>query len=79
MEDRVQTAHRRHCPSHPRLGIAEELAQDALVTALELSPEEGILENPGAWLMTAAKLIGSSANDDLEDELVGRRRCRASS
>jgi hypothetical protein len=32
--------------------IAEELAQDALVTALELWPEEGIPENPGAWLMT---------------------------
>jgi RNA polymerase sigma-70 factor, ECF subfamily len=37
------------------IGIAEELAQDALVTALELWPEEGIPENPGAWLMTAAK------------------------
>lgn len=37
------------------VGIAEELAQDALVTALELWPEEGIPENPGAWLMTAAK------------------------
>src|SRR5947199_8204423 len=37
------------------IGIAEELAQDALVTALERWPEEGIPENPGAWLMTAAK------------------------
>jgi RNA polymerase sigma factor (sigma-70 family) len=37
------------------IGIAEELAQDALVTALEVWPEEGIPENPGAWLMTAAK------------------------
>lgn len=37
------------------VGIAEELAQDALVTALELWPEEGIPENPAAWLMTAAK------------------------
>jgi RNA polymerase sigma factor (sigma-70 family) len=37
------------------VGIAEELAQDALVTALELWPEEGIPENPGAWLMKAAK------------------------
>jgi len=37
------------------IGIAEELAQDALVTALVLWPEEGIPENPGAWLMTAAK------------------------
>lgn len=37
------------------IGVAEELAQDALVTALELWPEEGVPENPGAWLMTAAK------------------------
>jgi RNA polymerase sigma factor (sigma-70 family) len=37
------------------IGIAEELAQDALVTALELWPEEGIPENPAAWLRTAAK------------------------
>ncbi len=37
------------------IGIAEKLAQDALVTALEVWPEEGIPENPGAWLMTAAK------------------------
>jgi len=37
------------------IGVAEELAQDALITALELWPEEGIPENPGAWLMTAAK------------------------
>jgi predicted RNA polymerase sigma factor len=54
VEDRVYTAHRRHCPHD--IGIAEELAQDALVTALELwPPEEGIPENPGAWLMTATK------------------------
>ncbi|MGC1130707.1 MAG: sigma-70 family RNA polymerase sigma factor, partial [Candidatus Acidiferrales bacterium] len=37
------------------IGIAEELAQDALVTALEVWPQEGIPENPGAWLRTAAK------------------------
>ena len=37
------------------IGIAEELAQDALVTALEVWTAEGIPENPGAWLMTAAK------------------------
>ncbi len=37
------------------IGIAEELAQDALVTALERWPDEGIPENPAAWLMTAAK------------------------
>ena len=37
------------------IGIAEELAQDALVVALERWPAEGIPENPAAWLMTAAK------------------------
>jgi RNA polymerase sigma-70 factor (ECF subfamily) len=37
------------------VGIAEELAQDAFVKALELWPEEGIPEKPAAWLMTAAK------------------------
>jgi RNA polymerase sigma factor (sigma-70 family) len=36
------------------VGIAEELAQDALVTALEVWPEEGIPDKPGAWLMKAA-------------------------
>ena len=37
------------------VGVAEELAQDALVTALERWPESGVPENPGAWLMAAAK------------------------
>src|SRR5271156_217729 len=37
------------------VGVAEELAQDALVAALERWPEDGIPEKPGAWLMTAAK------------------------
>ena len=37
------------------IGIAEELAEDALVAALEQWPEEGIPETPAAWLMTAAK------------------------
>jgi RNA polymerase sigma factor (sigma-70 family) len=37
------------------VGIAEELAQDALVAALEQWPESGIPENPGAWLMATAK------------------------
>ncbi len=37
------------------VGLAEELAQGAFVTALEVWPEEGIPEKPGAWLMTAAK------------------------
>ena len=37
------------------VGRAEELAQDALVTALEQWPSTGIPDNPGAWLMTTAK------------------------
>jgi hypothetical protein len=37
------------------VGHAEDLAQDALVAALEQWPTDGIPRNPGAWLMTAAK------------------------
>ena len=37
------------------IGLAEELAQDALVAALEQWPRSGIPDNPGAWLMAAAK------------------------
>ena len=37
------------------VGIAEDLAQDALVAALEQWPESGIPDNPGAWLMATAK------------------------
>jgi RNA polymerase sigma factor (sigma-70 family) len=37
------------------LGLAEELAQDALVAALEQWPESGVPDNPGAWLMAVAK------------------------
>jgi RNA polymerase sigma factor (sigma-70 family) len=37
------------------VGIAEELAQDALVAALEQWPASGVPQNPGAWLMAAAK------------------------
>src|SRR5262249_51490273 len=37
------------------VGVAEELAQDALVAALEQWPESGVPRNPGAWLMAAAK------------------------
>ncbi|MFF2008216.1 RNA polymerase sigma factor [Streptomyces sp. NPDC058195] len=37
------------------LGIAEELAQDALVAALEQWPESGVPEKPGAWLMATAR------------------------
>jgi RNA polymerase sigma-70 factor, ECF subfamily len=37
------------------VGIAEDLAQDALVAALEQWPQSGVPDNPGAWLMAAAK------------------------
>ena len=37
------------------LGVAEELAQDALVAALEQWPTEGVPDKPGAWLMATAK------------------------
>ncbi|HEY8090031.1 MAG TPA: RNA polymerase sigma factor [Polyangiaceae bacterium] len=49
------------------VGLAEEAAQDALVSALERWPASGIPDNPAAWLMTAAK------NRAL-DELRKRRR-----
>ena len=40
------------------VGLAEDLAQDALIAALERWPAEGIPDNPGAWLITAAKRRG---------------------
>ena len=40
------------------LGVAEDLAQEALVAALEQWPGSGVPENPGAWLMATAKYRG---------------------
>ena len=37
------------------VGLAEDLAHDALVVALERWPESGVPDNPGAWLMATAK------------------------
>src|SRR5206468_8817737 len=37
------------------VGMAEDLAQDALVAALEQWPQSGVPDNPGAWLMATAK------------------------
>src|ERR687891_1688236 len=37
------------------VGVAEDLAQDALVIALERWPESGVPDRPGAWLMATAK------------------------
>jgi len=43
------------------VGLAEDLAQDALVAALEQWPEEGVPANPGAWLMAVARRRGVDA------------------
>jgi RNA polymerase sigma-70 factor, ECF subfamily len=51
------------------VGLAEELAQEALVAALEKWPETGVPDNPGAWLMTTAK---NRALDDLRREQMLR-------
>ncbi len=54
------------------VGLAEELAQDALVVALEEWPQAGIPDNPGAWLMLAAKhraIDRLRRNDRLERKL----------
>ena len=65
------------------VGLAEELAQDALVTALERWPQTGVPEKPGAWLMATArnraidrirrdKLFASKQGDiirEIEDQL----------
>jgi len=51
------------------VGLAEDLAQDAMLIALERWPETGIPDNPGAWLMTAAKrrAIDHLRRDKLRD------------
>jgi len=53
------------------VGSAEEIAQDALVTALERWPADGVPDNPGAWLMTAAK---HRALDRLRREALRARK-----
>jgi RNA polymerase sigma factor (sigma-70 family) len=53
------------------LGLAEEIAQDALVAALERWPEAGLPDNPGAWLMTTAK---NRALDRLRQEALHARK-----
>jgi RNA polymerase sigma factor (sigma-70 family) len=55
------------------VGLAEELAQDALVAALEQWPESGVPENPGAWLMAAAKnrAINALRRDRMKDRRHG--------
>ena len=54
------------------VGLAEELAQDALLAALEQWPESGVPDNPGAWLMATAK---HRAIDGLRrDQVLERKR-----
>jgi RNA polymerase sigma-70 factor (ECF subfamily) len=53
------------------VGQAEELAQDALVTALERWPEAGVPDNPGAWLMATAK---NRAIDQLRQRQLAARK-----
>lgn len=53
------------------VGTAEELAQDALVAALEQWPSSGVPRNPGAWLMTTAK---HRAIDQLRRHALHRRK-----
>ncbi|HYQ88724.1 MAG TPA: RNA polymerase sigma factor [Candidatus Binatia bacterium] len=66
------------------VGVAEDLAQDALVVALERWPVSGIPENPGAWLMATAKRrgidrlrrdkLGSRKHEELGREIEAQRR-----
>ncbi|MGD9912648.1 MAG: RNA polymerase sigma factor [Rhizobiaceae bacterium] len=56
------------------VGLAEELAQDALVSALERWPQSGVPERPGAWLMATAK---NRAIDRLRRRKLGREKLEA--
>jgi len=53
------------------VGLAEELAQDTLVTALERWPVDGLPDNPGAWLMAAVK---NRALDRLRQDALHARK-----
>jgi RNA polymerase sigma factor (sigma-70 family) len=53
------------------VGVAEELAQDALVAALEHWPDAGVPDNPGAWLMATAK---NRALDRLRQDVLHARK-----
>jgi RNA polymerase sigma factor (sigma-70 family) len=59
------------------VGLAEDLAQDALVAALEQWPQSGVPDNPGAWLMAIGKhraidLIRRTATLERKHEEIGR-------
>lgn len=53
------------------VGLAEDLAQEALITALERWPDAGIPDNPGAWLMTTAR---NRAIDQLRKQQMQARK-----
>ncbi|MEO6865652.1 MAG: RNA polymerase sigma factor [Gemmatimonadaceae bacterium] len=69
------------------VGLAEDLAQDALVAALERWPESGVPDNPGAWLMATAKHRAIDAmrrgklierkQDELGREIAAQREAAA--
>ena len=56
------------------VGVAEDLAQDALVKAFERWPRDGVPDNPGAWLITTAK---NRALDRLRQEALHARKLDA--
>lgn len=53
------------------VGLAEDVAQDALVAALDRWPESGVPDNPGAWLMTTAR---NRALDLVRRDATGQRK-----
>ena len=61
------------------VGLAEELAQDALVSALEQWPRSGVPDNPAAWLMTTARnrAIDLLRRARVRDGKYALRRARA--
>ncbi|HUL02930.1 MAG TPA: RNA polymerase sigma factor [Gemmatimonadales bacterium] len=66
------------------VGLAEDLAQDALVAALERWPESGVPDNPGAWLMATAKhraidrlrrgKMAERKHDEIAHDLIERQQ-----
>src|SRR5262245_51899978 len=67
------------------VGLAEDLAQDALVAALEQWPEQGVPDNPAAWLMAAAKhraidrLCRSKLQERKHEEIIRELNSRGDS
>ncbi len=67
------------------VGLAEDLAQDALLAALEQWPEQGVPDNPGAWLMVTAKrraidrLRRSKLQERKHEEIIRKIKAREDS